>query len=163
MAIRDILTGDDPTLYKKCRPVDKIDERIKLILDNMAETMYAHEGVGLAAPQVGILRRMFVMDCGDGLKELINPEVLETEGEQGCMEACLSFPNRRGYVVRPMKVRMRAQNRDGEWVEHTGEGLAARALLHENDHLDGQVYLNLVTEPPEGYKEEEEGEEAKPE
>lgn len=163
MAKRDILTGEDPTLYKKCRRVETIDERIKLILDDMAETMYAYEGVGLAAPQVGILRRMFVVDCGDGLRELINPEVVETEGEQGCMEACLSFPNRQGYVVRPMKVRMRAQNRDGEWVEHEGCGLAARALLHENDHLDGQVYLNLVTEPPQGYTEEEGGEEADPE
>lgn len=156
MAIREILTGDEPTLYKKCRPVEKIDERIKLILDDMAETMYDHEGVGLAAPQVGILRRMFVVDCGDGLRELINPEVLEMEGEQGCMEACLSFPGQQGYVVRPMKVKMRAQNREGQWVEHVGEGLLSRALLHENDHLNGEVYLRLVTDPPEGYSEEEE-------
>ena len=158
MAIREILTGDEPTLYKMCRPIDRIDDRIKMILDDMAETMYAHDGVGLAAPQVGILRRMFVVDCGDGLRELINPQVMEVEGEQGCMEACLSFPGQQGYVLRPMKVKVRAQNRDGEWVIHQGEGLLARALLHENDHLNGEVYLRLVTDPPEGYTEQEEDE-----
>lgn len=158
MAIRKILVGDEPTLYKKCRPVERFDERLHLMLDDIAQTMYDADGVGLAAPQVGILRRIFVVDCGEGLFELINPVVVATEGEIGEMEACLSFPGQQGYVVRPERVVMRAQNRSGEWIEYEGHGLLARALLHENDHLDGQVYLRLVTEPPEGFGEEEDDE-----
>ena len=162
MAVRNIFKDDAPCLYKKARPVEKFDEKLYKLLDDMAETMYAAEGVGLAGPQVGILRRVFVMDCGDGLIEAINPEILETSGEQGGMEGCLSFPNRSGYVVRPNKVVFRAYNREGKLMQYTCEGLHARCVLHENDHLDGHVYLEKVTEPPEGfdpdagYEEEEE-------
>ncbi len=156
MALRKILQDKDPALYKGCRPVERIDKRIHTLLDDMLETMYDAEGVGLAACQVGILRRIVVIDCGDGPVEMINPEILFTEGEVGCMEGCLSFPGRSGYVVRPSHVIARAQNRNGEWVEYDATGLFARAILHETDHLDGKIYLDLVTEPPEGYSEEEE-------
>ncbi len=155
MALRKILQDKDPALYKVCRPVERIDKRIHTLLDDMLETMYDAEGVGLAACQVGILRRIVVIDSGDGPVEMINPEILFTEGEVGCMEGCLSFPGRSGYVVRPSHVIARAQNRNGEWVEYDATGLFARAILHETDHLDGKIYLDLVTEPPEGYSEEE--------
>lgn len=151
MALRKILTNDDPTLYKKCRPVEKFDARLHQLLDDMADTMYDADGVGLAAPQIGVLRRVVVIDCGDGLMELINPEILETEGEVGEMEACLSFPGQQGYVVRPQKVTLKAQDRNGETVVYVGEDLLARAFMHETDHLDGRVYLALATEAPEEY------------
>ena len=148
MAKRRIMTGDAECLYKVCRKVDNFDKRLAVLLDDMAETMYDAEGVGLAAPQVGILKRAVVIDCGDGLVELINPEILETSGEQGDS----------GYVVRPNHVRVRAMNRFGEECEYEGEGLFARAILHETDHLNGLVYKRLVTEAPEGYDENEEDE-----
>lgn len=151
MALRKILTNDDPALYKKCRPVEKFDERLHQLLDDMADTMYDANGVGLAAPQIGVLRRVVVIDCGDGLMELINPEILETEGEVGEMEACLSFPGQQGYVVRPEKVTLKAQDRNGDTVIYVGEDLLARAFMHETDHLDGRVYLTLATEAPEEY------------
>jgi len=155
MAIRDILTNDEPRLYKVSRPVEKIDERILTLLDDMRETLYEADGVGLAAPQVGVLRRVVVIDIGDGLMELINPEILSTEGEQGGVEGCLSFPGKSGYVVRPNRVTVRALDRNGQMQEYTGEGLLARAFMHEIDHLDGLVYLRLVTDPPAGYEEED--------
>lgn len=155
MAIRDILTNDEPRLYKVSRPVEKIDERILTLLDDMRQTLYEAEGVGLAAPQVGVLRRVVVIDIGDGLMELINPEVISAEGEQGGMEGCLSFPGKSGYVVRPNRVTVRALDRNGQMQEYTGEGLLARAFMHEIDHLDGLVYLRLVTDPPAGYDEED--------
>ena len=158
MAKRRIMTGDAECLYKVCRKVDNFDKRLAVLLDDMAETMYDAEGVGLAAPQVGILKRTVVIDCGDGLVELINPEILETSGEQGGYEGCLSFPGESGYVVRPNHVRVRAMNRFGEECEYEGEGLFARAILHETDHLNGLVYKRLVTEAPEGYDENEEDE-----
>lgn len=158
MAKRRIMTGDAECLYKDCRKVDNFDKRLAVLLDDMAETMYDAEGVGLAAPQVGILKRAVVIDCGDGLVELINPEILETSGEQGGYEGCLSFPGESGYVVRPNHVRVRAMNRFGEECEYEGEGLFARAILHETDHLNGLVYKRLVTEAPEGYDENEEDE-----
>ena len=158
MAKRRIFTGNAECLYKVCKPVDRFDRRLGILLDDMAETMYDAEGVGLAAPQVGILKRAVVIDCGDGIVELINPEILETSGEQGSFEGCLSFPGESGYVVRPNYVKVRAQNRDGDVCEYEAEGLFARALLHETDHLDGLVYKRLVTEPPEGYSEDEEEE-----
>lgn len=158
MAKRRIMTGDAECLYKVCRKVDNFDKRLAVLLDDMTETMYDAEGVGLAAPQVGILRRAVVIDCGDGLVELINPEILETSGEQGGYEGCLSFPGESGYVVRPNHVRVRAMNRFGEECEYEGEGLFARAILHETDHLNGLVYKRLVTEAPEGYDENEEDE-----
>ncbi|MDO4374493.1 MAG: peptide deformylase [Clostridia bacterium] len=158
MAKRRIMTGDAECLYKVCRKVDNFDKRLAVLLDDMAETMYDAEGVGLAAPQVGILKRAVVIDCGNGLVELINPEILEASGEQGGYEGCLSFPGESGYVVRPDHVRVRAMNRFGEECEYEGEGLFARAILHETDHLNGLVYKRLVTEAPEGYDENEEDE-----
>ena len=158
MAKRRIMTGDAECLFKVCRKVDNFDKRLAVLLDDMAETMYDAEGVGLAAPQVGILKRAVVIDCGDGLVELINPEILEASGEQGGYEGCLSFPGESGYVVRPNHVRVRAMNRFGEECEYEGEGLFARAILHETDHLNGLVYKRLVTEAPEGYDENEEDE-----
>ena len=158
MAKRRIMTGDAECLYKVCRKVDNFDKRLAVLLDDMAETMYDAEGVGLAAPQVGILKRAVVIDCGDGLVELINPEILETSGEQGGYEGCLSFPGESGYVVRPNHVRVRAMNRFGEECEYEGDGLFARAILHETDHLNGLVYKRLVAEAPEGYDENEEDE-----
>ena len=158
MAKRRIMTGDAECLYKVCRKVDNFDKRLAVLLDDMAETMYDAEGVGLAAPQGGILKRAVVIDCGDGLVELINPEILEASGEQGGYEGCLSFPGESGYVVRPNHVRVRAMNRFGEECEYEGEGLFARAILHETDHLNGLVYKRLVTEAPEGYDENEEDE-----
>ena len=158
MAKRRIMTGDAECLYKVCRKVDNFDKRLAVLLDDMAETMYDAEGVGLAAPQVGILKRAVVIDCGDGLVDLINPEILEASGEQGGYEGCLSFPGESGYVVRPNHVRVRAMNRFGEECEYEGEGLFARAILHETDHLNGLVYKRLVTEAPEGYDENEEDE-----
>ncbi|MDD3920364.1 MAG: peptide deformylase [Eubacteriales bacterium] len=159
MALRRILREQDPALYKDCRPVDKINGRITTLIDDMLETMYHANGCGLAAPQVGVLRRVFVVDCGDGPVEMINPEIIETSGEQGCFEGCLSFPGESGYVVRPNHVIVRALNRKGELMEYEATELFARAVLHENDHLDGLVYKRLVTEPPEGYKEDMDDEE----
>ena len=158
MAIRNIVKIGDDILRKVCRTQLTFDERLATVLDDMAETMYDAEGVGLAAPQVGILKRAVVIDCGDGLVELINPEILEASGEQGGYEGCLSFPGESGYVVRPNHVRVRAMNRFGEECEYEGEGLFARAILHETDHLNGLVYKRLVTEAPEGYDENEEDE-----
>ena len=158
MAIRQITKEGDPALRKKCRPVTEFNERLGVLIDDMWDTMYKADGVGLAAPQVGILKRAVVIDCGNGLVELINPEILETSGEQGGYEGCLSFPGESGYVVRPNHVRVRAMNRFGEECEYEGEGLFARAILHETDHLNGLVYKRLVTEAPEGYDENEEDE-----
>ena len=160
MAKYKILQYDDPSLYKKCRPVAKFDKRLATLIDDMAETMHQAEGVGLAAPQVGILRRVVVIDCGEGLVELVNPEIIETSGEQGCLEGCLSFPGEKGYVIRPNYVRLQAYDRNGDLYEYEGEELLARAMLHEIDHLDGLIYKRLITEPPEGYLESLEREEA---
>ncbi len=159
MAKRRICTGEAECLYKVCKTVTKFDRRLATLLDDMAETMYDADGAGLAAPQVGVLKRAVVIDAGDGLVELVNPEILETSGEQGCFEGCLSFPGEHGYVVRPDFVRVRAQDRDGVEHEYTAEGLFARAVLHENDHLNGLVYKRLVTDPPEGYNEDGDGDE----
>lgn len=151
MALRHIFTNDDDCLYKVCKPVQKFDAKLHALLDDLADTMYKADGVGLAGPQVGILRRVFVIDCGDGLIEAVNPEIISTSGEQGGMEGCLSFPGKFDYVVRPNVVTMRAYDRFGNQFERTGEGLLARAMLHENDHLDGHVFLEKISEPPEGF------------
>lgn len=146
MAIRKIVELGDPVLRKKSRRVDKFDKREWMLLKDMAETMYDAEGVGLAAPQVGILKRMVVIDIGDGLIELINPEILEADGSQTGAEGCLSVPGRRGKVERPMRVVVAAQDRKGREFTIEGEGLMARALCHEIDHLDGIVYVDKMTE-----------------
>ena len=140
--VRKILQFGDETLRKTSKPMQKFDLRLWLLLRDMADTMNKAEGVGLAAPQVGILRRVVVVDVGDenGLIELINPEIIAQEGEQEGSEGCLSAPGRQGYVKRPNKVTVRAQDRKGKFFEITGEGLLARAFCHELDHLDGILY-----------------------
>ena len=150
MAIRSIRKDKDPCLYMKCREVKKFDQRLGLLIDDMIETMHDADGVGLAAPQVSILRRVVVIDIGEGPIEMVNPVILESDGEQGGMEGCLSFPGRSGYVIRPNHVKVEAFDRNGDLYEYEGEGLFARAVFHECDHLDGKVYLRLVSEPPEG-------------
>ena len=147
MALRNILKDDDPTLRKVCRPVTEFNERLWQLLDDMAETMYAANGVGLAGPQVGVLRRVFVMDVGNGLIEAINPEILSEKGSQVGQEGCLSFPGRWGDVQRPMKVKLKAQDRYGKWFIITGDELLARCICHENDHLNGVVFLDHVIGP----------------
>lgn len=153
MAIRIIRKNDDPALYKTCKEVKKFDARLAQLIDDMIETMNDADGVGLAAPQVGVLRRIAVIDVGDGPVELVNPVILDSSGEQGGMEGCLSFPGESGYVVRPNWVKVEAYDRNGDLYEYEGEGLFARAVFHETDHLDGKVYLRLVTEPPKDFKE----------
>lgn len=148
MATRQIRFKDDEILRKKSRKVEKITPMIKILLDDMAETMYEADGCGLAAPQVGILRRVITIDVGDdnGLIELINPVIVEQEGEQTKAEACLSLPGESGVVKRPERVKVKATNRDGEEFEIEGEGLLAIALCHEIDHLDGILYTDKVIE-----------------
>ena len=144
MALRAIHTDGDECLRKISRPVEKFDDRLFTLLDDMAETMYHANGVGLAAPQVGILRRIVVMDVGDGQLELINPVILSAKGRQTGNEGCLSFPGLTGTVTRPNKVRVRAQDRHGEWFEVEGTELAARCFCHEIDHLDGKLYVDIA-------------------
>ena len=144
MAIRNIVKDGDDILRKVCRSQLTFDDRLATILDDMIETMYAADGVGLAAPQVGILRRYCVIDIGEGVIELINPVIVSAEGEQLEQEGCLSFPGEYGITSRPEKVTVRAQNRKGENFTVTGEGLLARALCHEIDHLDGIVYKDRL-------------------
>ncbi|MBE5776903.1 MAG: peptide deformylase [Clostridiales bacterium] len=142
--VRKIVKLGDEVLRKQSKPMQKFDLRLWLLLRDMAETMYKAEGVGLAAPQVGILRRVVVIDIGEGLVELVNPEIIAVEGEQAGPEGCLSVPGRQGYVVRPNKVTVRAQDRNGKHFELTGEGFMARALCHEIDHLDGVIYVDKM-------------------
>ena len=144
MAIRKIRTEEDPILRKKSRPVENFDERLWEMLNDMAETMYAADGVGLAGVQVGILRRIVVIDVGDGLMELINPEIIERDGEQCGVEGCLSLPGKQGYTVRPMTVKVKAQNRFGNWCVYKGSELKAKAFCHELDHLDGVIYTDVL-------------------
>ena len=147
MAIRKIvILGEDEVLRKKCRKVEKFDDKLAALLDDMAETMYDANGAGLAAPQVGILRRVVTIDVGEGLIELVNPEILSAEGTQMCIEGCLSVPGRRGRVERPEKVSVHAQDRKGRHIELEGEGFLANAICHELDHLDGVVYVDKMLE-----------------
>ncbi len=143
MAKRNIVKIGDDVLRKICRTQLTFDERLHQTLDDMKETMYEAEGVGLAAPQIGVLRRYCIIDVGDGLIELINPVITEkSEETQTGNEGCLSIPDRSEVITRPMKVSVRAQNRYGENITVTGEGLKARALCHEIDHLDGVLYID---------------------
>lgn len=145
MAIRKIVTLGDEVLRKKSRPVVKFDEKLWQLLDDMKETMEKADGVGLAAVQVGVLRRVIVMNVGDGLIELINPEIIEVSGEQEGQEGCLSVPGRWGIVKRPNYVKLRAQNRKGQWRLYEGTELKARCFCHEIDHLDGGLYIDVET------------------
>lgn len=144
MALRNIVKFGDPILYKHSRIVEKFDDKLSVLIDDMAETMYSANGVGLAAVQVGILKRVVVIDVGDGLMELVNPEIISKSGEQREVEGCLSLPGKSGVTLRPMKVQVKAQDRTGKWHIYTGEGLKARAFCHELDHLDGVLFTSHV-------------------
>lgn len=143
MAIRNIVKLGDPILSKKSRPVEKFDSRLYSILDDMKDTLYKANGAGLAAVQVGILRRIVVIDCGDGYIELINPEIVEKSEEvQNETEGCLSLPGKYGVTERPKTVIVKAQNREGKWCVYKGSDLKARCFCHEIDHLDGILYTS---------------------
>lgn len=145
MAIREIRKNGDEILTKKCKVVKNFDKKLHILLDDMLDTMRLHEGVGLAAPQVGILKRAVIVDVGEGPIELINPEIIEESGSQVGAEGCLSVPEVFGEVERPNKVKVKAQDRDGNWFEVEGEELMARAFCHELEHLDGKMFLERVT------------------
>ena len=148
MALRKILQNGDPALRKTARSVEKFDKRLHTLLDDMAQTMYDANGCGLAAPQVGILQCAAVIDLGEegsALIELLNPEIVAGEGAEEAIEGCLSVLDRRGHVVRPTKVKVRAQDRFGEPFELDAEGLLARCVCHEVDHLHGRLYIDIMT------------------
>ena len=147
MGLRKILTDKDPALHKVCRKVENFDARLFKLLDDMRDTLIESGGVGLAAPQVGILRRVVLVDVGmedNEIVEFINPELIETSGEQYGPEGCLSVPGKYGLVKRPMIAKVRAQDRNGDWFEAEGEELIARCFCHELDHLDGIVYTEVM-------------------
>ncbi len=144
MAIRNIRQMGEPVLRKVCKEIKLITPRIQTLIDDMLDTMYDANGVGLAAPQVGILKRVVVIDIGDGPIIMINPEILETSGEQTGGEGCLSLVGKSGQVTRPNYVKVRFTDRDGDVYELEGEELLARAICHECDHLDGKLYVDLV-------------------
>ena len=158
--IRKIVKIGDDVLRKECNPVEKFNLRLQLLLRDMAETMYEANGVGLAAPQVGILRRVAVVDVGDGLLELVNPVITYREGEQKGTEGCLSIPGRQGCVTRPYKIKVKAQDCKGRFFELEAEEFFARAICHELDHLDGIMYIDFMDYEifPEDEETEEEGE-----
>ena len=144
MGLRKILTDKDPALHKTCKTVVNFDERLHKLLDDMRETLIESGGVGLAAPQVGILRRVVLVDNGEEILELVNPTLVETDGEQEGPEGCLSIPGLYGLVKRPYYAKVRAQDRNGNWYEAEGEELTARCFCHELDHLDGIVYTEVM-------------------
>ena len=144
MALRNIVTLGDEVLRKKCRPVGEVTERIQTLVDDMIETMHDANGVGLAAPQVGVMRRIFVVDIGEGPIVLINPEIIEMSGEQTGEEGCLSLPGKAGTVTRANYVKIKGLDREGNEQVYEGTELLARAFCHEIDHLDGHLYTELV-------------------
>ncbi|MCC3144772.1 peptide deformylase [Halanaerobium sp. Z-7514] len=147
MAVLRLREIGDPVLRSKAKKVDKITEKTNLLIDNMFETMYAEEGVGLAAPQVGILKRIAVVDIGEGNQiVLINPEIIEEDGKMIMEEGCLSIPGRTGEVIRSKEIKVRSLNRDGEEIEFKAEGFEARAIQHEMDHLDGVLFIDKMVE-----------------
>ncbi len=144
MALRKILNDKDPALHKVCKPVEVFDEKLHRLLDDMRETLIESGGVGLAAPQVGILRRVVLVDNDEEILELVNPTLVETDGEQEGPEGCLSVPGKYGLVRRPYYAKVRAQDRFGNWYEAEGEELTARCFCHELDHLDGILYTQVM-------------------
>ena len=144
MGLRKILTDKDPALHKVCKPVTSFDAKLHKLLDDMGETMRDANGVGLAAPQVGILRRVVTVDLGDEILELVNPSLVQTDGEQVGAEGCLSVPGKYGLVKRPYYAKVKAQDRFGDWFEVEGEELIGRCFCHELDHLDGIVYTEVM-------------------
>ena len=144
MGLRRIHTDEESALHKVCKPVTSFDKKLHNLLDDMHETLFDSNGVGLAAPQVGILRRVVLVDNGVEVLELINPELIETSGEQYGAEGCLSVPGKYGWVKRPMYARVKAQDRYGNWYETDGEELTARCFCHELDHLDGIIYTQVM-------------------
>lgn len=144
MALRNVVKYGDPILKKKSRKVEVFDEKIATLIDDMFETMYHSDGVGLAAVQVGILKRIVVIDCGDGPMELVNPEITLAEGEQHAQEGCLSLPGRYETTIRPQHVQVKGQDRNGKWHVYTGDDLKARAFCHEIDHLDGILFIDRL-------------------
>ncbi len=160
MAIRKILELGDDTLRKRSRPVEKFDKKLHALVEDMIETMYQADGAGLAAPQVGILRRLVVIDAGDGPIALINPEITDSAGEQINPEGCLSIPGRRCTVMRPHSLTVRAQDKNGDSFELSGEGFFAVAVCHELDHLDGVLYIDkMIEDVTDQYKEQPEDDE----
>ena len=144
MGLRKILTDKEPALHKVCKPVEKFDWKLHKLLGDMRDTLLEANGVGLAAPQVGILRRVVIVDTGEEILELVNPTIIETDGEQVGAEGCLSVPGKYGLVKRPYWAKVRAQDRNGQWYEAEGEELIARCFCHELDHLDGIVYTQVM-------------------
>ena len=157
MAIREVRKKGDEILGKKCKEVKVFNERLHILIDDMLETMDEHDGAGLAAPQVGILKRVFVADDGNTTLVAVNPEIIETDGEQTGKEGCLSVPGEFYYVTRPDKVILKAQDRAGKEFTFEAEGLMARAICHETDHLDGVLFLEKIDEyQPEDEESEDE-------
>ena len=144
MGLRKILTDKDPALHKVCKPMVNFDDRLFRLLEDMKDTLIESGGVGLAAPQVGILRRVVLVDTGEEILELINPTLVEVDGEQTGPEGCLSVPGKYGLVTRPYWAKVRAQDRQGNWFEAEGEELIARCFCHELDHLDGIIYTEVM-------------------
>ncbi|MBQ9532132.1 MAG: peptide deformylase [Eubacterium sp.] len=144
MALRNVVKVGDPILNKKSRVVEKFDDRLSVLIDDMFDTMYSQDGVGLAAVQVGMLKRVVVLDVGDGKIELVNPEITLAEGQQEESEGCLSIPGESGITRRPAKVQVKAQDRYGKWHIYTGEGLKARCFCHEIDHLEGILFTSKI-------------------
>ena len=159
MGLRKILTDKEPALHKVCKEVTAFDSKLHKLLDDMRDTLIDSQGVGLAAPQVGILRRVVLVDVGDEIIELINPTLVEVDGEQVGAEGCLSVPGKYGLVKRPYWAKVRAQDRYGDWYEAEGEELIARCFCHELDHLDGIIYTQVMerflTEEELGFDDEE--------
>lgn len=146
LALRKIVLKTDDILRKRCKPVENFDEKLGILLDDMAETMHKANGVGLAAPQVGILRRAVVVDIGEGLIELVNPEIIKSKGTQRTVEGCLSCPDEWGYVVRPTEIIVKAQDRSGKNIQLKLKDFFAVATCHEIDHLDGQLFIDIADE-----------------
>ena len=144
MGLRKILTEQESALHKVCKNVISFDKKLHKLLDDMRETLIESNGVGLAAPQVGILRRVVLVDTGEEILELVNPSLVETDGEQVGLEGCLSVPGKYGLVKRPFYAKVRAQDREGNWFEAEGEELIARCFCHELDHLDGILYTEVM-------------------